>query len=91
VSPGNDRAPQPADQGAGGSQNLDTDKGTRFTGPPCGCESSAHECGIGRPIPTTRRHVEAARAAYRHLAFCGLVDSEGFVAGVLRPGGVRAA
>lgn len=35
------------------------------------------------PLSTTR-NLEASRAAWAHLKFCGLVDSEGFVDGVLR-------
>jgi hypothetical protein len=93
MSPGNNRAPQPASQGdtSGRTTNLNTHKGSRI-GPPCGdATGEPHECGIGQPIPVTPRHVEASRAAWSHLAWLGLVDSEGFVADVLRPGGRRAS
>jgi hypothetical protein len=32
----------------------------------------------------SRRSLEASRAAWEHLRFCGLLDADGFVAGVLR-------
>lgn len=61
----------------------------RRLGPPCGCLRGGpdHECGVNKPIPATPRHIAASRQAWLHLAFCGLVDSDGLVAEVLRPKG----
>lgn len=85
MMPGHDRGPQAGTQGPENGQNRSSTN-VRRLGPFCGCQSSTlHECGIGAPIPGTPRHVAAARDAWAHLAWLGLVDVEGFVTETLRP------
>jgi hypothetical protein len=54
-------------------------------GCPCGCAGRGfHEDDCPsrrRPFPAA---LEASRAAWEHLRFCGLLDREGYVEGILR-------
>lgn len=84
MAPGSNRGPQAGTWRPANGWNDNTST-VRRLGPPCGCPMHGpHACAPSRSSSASARHLEAARAAWHHLALCGLLDSEGFVEDVLR-------